>query len=137
MSTIPTASPEELEIFLKSAEERFAELGIDPARAAQLFDTQLNKLAGEVFGKDVEVAPTKQAEQVDPDEVVYKAAMDRMFELGVPKADADACLASFAERTAQAARLREGATHLSAHNSQPSEKVANFVKKATAVLAKK
>ena len=135
MSTIPTASPEELKVFLKAAEDRFAELGVSPAKATQLFDAQLNKLAADVFGPGAEVVPTKQAAQVDPDDVVYKAAMDRMFELGVPKAQADAYLSAFARRTTQAARMQKAAAHLSAHKHQPSEKVANFVKKCKTAIA--
>jgi hypothetical protein len=155
MSAIPAASQEELTVFLKAAEERYAELGVDPATAAQLFDSQLNKLAQEVFGPEVTTGPAVSSEssdtpsvskeaQLDPDEVVYKAAMDRMFEMGIPKAQADAALAKYAQnfeqQQAQERRLNKAASHLSGHHKkansqQPSDKVLAFVKRATDAIA--
>jgi hypothetical protein len=42
-----TASPAEIDIFLKAASQRYTELGVEPARAQQLLAATLGKLAGE------------------------------------------------------------------------------------------
>jgi hypothetical protein len=41
-----TASPVEIDIFLKAASQRYIELGVEPARAQQLLAATLGKLAG-------------------------------------------------------------------------------------------
>jgi hypothetical protein len=46
------------------------------------------------------------------DSTVYGAAMNRMFELGVPKAKAEAVLAGFAQKQAHDRRIATGVNHL-------------------------
>ena len=50
--TTPVASVKDQELFLKAAEQRYAELGVPPEQAVQLFDAQYQKLA-EVIAKDI------------------------------------------------------------------------------------
>ena len=54
----------------------------------------------------------KPAKKEAKDEEVYKAAMDRMFELGIPKDKAEELLVGFVDKQAKERRIEQGVDHL-------------------------
>ena len=71
MQTLEQASPEEIAAFKKSSAARYAERGIDPAKATELFDGQMKKLSEQVAAEQ-SAEVTKQAR----DQRIFKIATE-------------------------------------------------------------
>lgn len=114
---VQPANEAELEVFLKAAEARFTELGIDPAVAAQAFDSYLGKQAEAL---NIQAPAAEPVEKQASDEenlqlaVFVKSAVDRFAELGVPEADAIAYLDAKMAQPQPSEKVVKIANHLSA-----------------------
>jgi hypothetical protein len=88
-----TATPEEIDIFLKSAEATFQKLGIPEDQAAEAFGSYIQKLSSEVFSEQPEqsAAPATNEEYLakDAEEIyVISLAMQKLAEDGYSKEEA-------------------------------------------------
>ena len=91
--TIPIASREDQELFLKAAEARYAELNVPPETAVNLFDQQLTKLASSTLYPDAKkVKPKKTKPKADVMGKIKKAPMRRMDEKVIPRKVAEVLL---------------------------------------------
>jgi hypothetical protein len=114
--SIQPANEAETNVFLKAAEQRFAELGVDPEFAARAFSTYLAKQA-EVLGVQTPAAEYHTEKQASDEEeaqlaVFFKSAVDRFVELGIPEADAIAYLDAKAAESRPSEKVVKIAEHL-------------------------
>jgi hypothetical protein len=113
------ASQPEINVFLKAAEQRYAEMGIDPELAGQLFNMQLAKQAQDMGLQAQE--PENKASEEGEDQIVMKAAMDRMFELGIPKAKAEQIIRTAVEKQAREQQRQAALSQATTLLSRPHE----------------
>lgn len=118
---IQPANPEQIDVFLKAAEDQFAAMGLEPDVAAPIFSDYLAKQAEALGMQAPSVQVNEKQASVDPEaELVYRAAVERFVELGVPAEKAAAYLdAKIAESW-----------------QQPSEKVVKLAEHLKSVINK-